>query len=143
MPQNSGYRDLYSHEDHSTILLPPEIAEDRFQLQKWNAFCFFICSFGLTPYYDERSGTNFHIVTDISQRRTVEQEAIPKLEALKAQLRQEKRRWHPDRLRPAAGFDLNVDDGGGAEAAQAVWGAILEASRASEACLDWVLGRRG
>ncbi|KAL2011955.1 hypothetical protein VTN00DRAFT_4673 [Thermoascus crustaceus] len=147
MRQNSGHRDLYSNEDHSTIVLPPEIAEDPFQLQKWNVFCFFDCAFGLAPHYDDRTGTDFHIIINRFQldgtRSIADEELIQNLEALNAQLRLEKRMWHPDRRRTAAGFDLNVNDGGErGEAAKAVWGAILEASRACEACLNRVLGRR-
>ncbi|EGD87043.1 hypothetical protein H112_05563 [Trichophyton rubrum D6] len=120
--------------------LPKEISEDIFQLRKWNAFCFFVQAFGLYPTYvhadsirretlapeEPREG----IVFDIRIRGA----SRAKLNALKAQMVQEKLRWHPDRLKRYAGGFRGDEE----EAAKAVLSAVLDSSRACNKCLELV-----
>ncbi|EGE03436.1 hypothetical protein TEQG_02472 [Trichophyton equinum CBS 127.97] len=120
--------------------LPREIREDIFQLRKWNAFCFFVQAFGLHPTYvhtdsirrealapeEPREGIVFDIRTQGASRA--------KLNALKAQMVQEKLRWHPDRLRRYAGEFRGDEE----EAAKAVLSAVLDSSKACNRCLELV-----
>ncbi|EZF34526.1 hypothetical protein H109_03981 [Trichophyton interdigitale MR816] len=120
--------------------LPREIREDIFQLRKWNAFCFFVQAFGLHPTYvhadsirrdalapeEPREGIVFDIRTQGASRA--------KLNTLKAQMVQEKLRWHPDRLRRYAGGFRGDEE----EAAKAVLSAVLDSSKACNRCLELV-----
>lgn len=113
--------------------LPQEITEDIFQLRKWNTFCFFTQACGLRPHYrlvnvedsDDRTALRLEVKTRGASR--------VKLEALKSQLVREKLRWHPDRLRRMGIGSLSEQE---EEAAKAVWGAVIDASRACERCLE-------
>lgn len=151
-----GRYDLYNqHYIYSSRTLPPEIMHDFFQLQKWNTFCFFVEAFGFKAYYafepvvdspslGRRHGRTRKINVDGEQSRLVfhidilrndMSRARRQLEALKAQMQQEKLRWHPDRwrlsMRQAVG--TLVDEK--MESAKAVWGAIIEVSQACDAHL--------
>ncbi|KAK2882366.1 hypothetical protein FQN49_000421 [Arthroderma sp. PD_2] len=118
--------------------LPKQISDDIFQLRKWNAFSFFVKAFGLHPKYmlvdssrmdveaheEPREGMVFDIRAQGASRG--------KLNALKAQLVQEKLRWHPDRMkRLSVGFSAEEE-----EAAKAVLSAVLDSSKACNGCLD-------
>ncbi|KAL1955346.1 hypothetical protein VTO42DRAFT_8628 [Malbranchea cinnamomea] len=123
--------------EHSPRSLPPEISNDLYHLRKWNAFNFYLKPFGLKPFLkldvqhddDVEGGTSF--IFDIEPNGATRE----KLDKLKAQLIQEKLRWHPDRLkrmRLARFSELQN------ECAKAVWGAVVDASKALERCSTFI-----
>lgn len=122
--------------------LPLEITENSFNLQKWNAFCFFVYAFDMDPYYGDGSSLDFRI----DARRTRTGFVVPHLIAaerlmmLRAQLLQERLKWHPDNLRLGINRGHEIFDGRGddriSSAVKAVWGAITQALNACETVLE-------
>ena len=133
LSRNEG-QPLHLYSEYATRSLPSEISDDPYHLRKWNAFNFFLESFGLKARYeiddqtddgDDGSSLKFVIEPKGASKG--------KLDKLKSQLLQEKLRWHPDRMkrmRLARFSELE------AESAKAVWGAIVDASKAYELCLS-------
>ncbi|KAM5433045.1 hypothetical protein MferCBS31731_007269 [Microsporum ferrugineum] len=118
--------------------LPKEIRENIFQLRKWNAFSFFVQAFGLYPLYMQIDGAGGQIEGPEEPREAilfdirVQGASRERLAALKAQLVQEKLRWHPDRLkRLSIGFRGEEE-----ETAKAVLSAVLASSQACNRCLN-------
>ncbi|EFQ99019.1 hypothetical protein MGYG_08959 [Nannizzia gypsea CBS 118893] len=120
--------------------LPKEISEDIFQLRKWNAFCFFVQAFGLYPTYIHADGIRRGMSAPEEPREgivfdiRIQGASRAKLNALKAQMVQDKLRWHPDRLKRHAGGFTGDEE----EAAKAVLSAVLDSSKACNRCLELV-----
>ena len=133
LSRNEG-QPLHLYFEYSSRSLPSEISDDPYHLRKWNAFNFFLESFGLKARYDiddqpEDADDGSSLKFDIETRGA----SKAKLDKLKSQLLQEKLRWHPDRMkrmRLAKFSELEV------ESAKSVWGAIVDASKAYERCLS-------
>lgn len=125
---------IHLYFEYSTRSLPSEITDDAYHLRKWNAFNFFLASFGLKARYqiddqhDDDAEDGASLVFDIEPRGA----SKAKLDKLKSQLLQEKLRWHPDRMKRMRLARFSELD---AENAKAVWGAIVDASKAYERCL--------
>ncbi|KAK2762866.1 hypothetical protein FQN54_001041 [Arachnomyces sp. PD_36] len=148
--------DLYSYKSHhynrNHHALPPEIMHDPFQLQKWNAFCFFVEAFGFRAYYafepvtgSPLSSTNYNgrkgynpnddrtiLIFNIDVVSPPMSRQRGGLGALKAQMQKEKLRWHPDRWRLSMGGAAGMLADEKVDSAKAVWDAVVDISQACE-----------
>lgn len=123
---------------YQRIRIPQAIAEDIYQLRKWNAFNFFTQACGLRSSYRLENVEDSIDRTALRLEIQIRGASRMKLEALKSQLVREKLRWHPDRLRRMQIGNLSEEE---EETTKAVWGAVIEASRACERCLEAIRSR--